>query len=120
MGNSSGKGRSDETDGGPSQASHISFDHRHLNKKHKGVVYIVTNNYHHSEKAAIRDHGMDYKNMGCVFNDDEYYVQSVQCATRYNFLATCNCIAAHKRYPSSCKTIIAECLSMRHIILRGR
>ena len=42
--------------------SHISFHHSPLTEQDVGVVYIVTNDYH-SEGRALRDHGVDFKNM---------------------------------------------------------
>ena len=100
--------------------SHISFHHSPLTEQDVGVVYIVTNDYH-SEGRALRDHGVDFKNMSNFFGNlaDKYHVTTQQSATYNKFIATCKYLADWK-YPRSCKRIIiyfaghagGSCISM--------
>ena len=91
----------------PLDASDIKLTKEDFNGSEVGVVYLLTNDYHAEDKAAIRDHGKDRQRMTAFFEScvDRYVVKPHTNATAKRFLATCRSLANCK-YPEHCDRII--------------
>ena len=99
------------------ELSYITFDNSDDGNKHKGIAFIVINNYRGAPgkelcepEKALRDYGiLDFNTVNRFFDNlvDKYHITIMHDVIRTRFIATCKYLADNtNRESSDCKRII--------------